>query len=416
MKINLNQNCWYGDEKVQIDFPEDWEVEYHGLEGDACSELSDEQIREKINSPYGMKSLAELARDRKEVAIVFDDISRGTPVKKIAEIVLEELHAAGISEKNVRFICALGTHGAHTRIDFEKKLGSDIVRKYPVFNHNSYENCVEIGRTKRDFPVLINEEFMKCDLKIGIGAVTPHPFNGFGGGGKMLFPGIASIDTIQQNHATAVDSLEKSGINPITGMGNINNRGMREEIEEMTKMVGEFFKIDVIYNSKLEIVDLYAGDAVEEYYASIDSAKKLYGTSRPKEKDVVVVNANAKANEAAIALFFGAMGVSGKGGDLVLVNHTPTGQITHYLFGAFGKTTGGRMWSRLPVELPHINRIIYYTPYPDYSSAMWFGDPERITWATTWQEVMDIIGDNGKGTKVSVIADGTIQYYKENND
>lgn len=411
MKFSVNQNCWFGDENVNINFPENWEVEYHGLKGDSFPALTKEQIREKINNPCGMKPLRELAKDKKEVAIVFDDISRATPTQIMAEVVLEELHAAGISDKCIRFICALGTHGAHTRVDFAKKLGEDIVKQYPVFNHNSYENCVEIGTTKRGFPVCINAEFMKCDLKIGLGAITPHPFNGFGGGGKMLFPGIASIDTIQQNHATAVDSLAESGMNPISGMGNLENKGMREEIEEMTRMVGEFFKIDAIYNSKLDIVDIFAGDPIEEYYVGVERAKELYATPRVVEKDVVIVNANAKANEASIALFFAAMGVKKTGGDIVLVNHTPSGQITHYLFGAFGKTTGGRMWSRLPIELPHIKRIIYYTPYPDYASAMWFGNPEKIIWAETWEEVMKLIGDHGEGTKASVLADGTIQYY-----
>lgn len=33
--------------------------------------------------------------------------------------------------------------------------------------------------------------------------------------------------------------------------GNLKMRGMRKEIEEMTRMAGQFFKVDCLYNSSL---------------------------------------------------------------------------------------------------------------------------------------------------------------------
>ena len=57
-------------------------------------------------------------------------------------------------------------------------------------------------------------------------------------------------------------------------------------------------------------------------------------------------------------------------------------------------------------------RVIYYTPYPDSASKLWFGEQEKIIWASSWEEVMDLIKDHGEGTEAAVLADGTIQYYK----
>lgn len=412
MKFELQQNAWFGNEPVKIEFPDNWDVTYHGIKGDELPALTKEQIREKINKPYGMPPLRELAKGRNEVVIVFDDISRGTPTQIMAEVVLEELHAAGIKKENIRFICALGTHGAHSRLEFTAKLGKEIVRDYMVFNHNCYENNVEIGVTKSGFPIKINAEFMKCDLKIGLGAIVPHPFNGFGGGGKMLFPGIADITTVHQNHKTAINAISAIGANPLVLTGKLENDGMRTEIEEMSRMVGEFFKIDAIYNTRLEAVDIFAGDPIEEYYAGVEVAKELYKTEAVEQKDIVVANANAKTNESAIALFFGAMGVKNTGGgDLVLVNHSRIGQAPHYLLGAFGKTTGGRMWSNVSREMPHLDRIIYYTPYPDMASLTWFGEHEKIVYASSWEEVMKLLERHGDNANVSILADGTIQYF-----
>ncbi|MDH4006618.1 MAG: lactate racemase domain-containing protein [Desulfuromonadales bacterium] len=415
MKYLLSQNALHTNDPVEVSLPDTWDVAYHGMKGDELSALTRGQIKKRLNTPYGLPPLKDLARGKDQVAIVFDDNSRGTPTQIMAEVVLEELLAAGIVKRNIRFLCALGTHAAQNRLDFVAKLGEEIVSEYLVFNHNCYENNVQIGVTKRGFPVCINAELMKCDLKIGLGGIVPHPFNGFGGGGKLLFPGMASIETVEQNHKTAIDALSASGKNPLTALGDLSNDGMRLEVEEMTRMVGGFFKLDALYNTRLELVDLYCGDPIEAYYEGVKAAQKVYAAEAMPEKDIVIVNANAKANEAALALFCGAMQVKKTGGgDLVLVNHARGGQIAHYLLGAFGKTTGGRMWSKMPTELPFLDRIIYFTPYPDLASCMWFGEHEKVVFAKNWGEVMELLKQrHSDHATVGIMADGTIQYTPE---
>ena len=57
------------------------------------------------------------------MAILFDDMTRPTRVYELIPYVLEQLYQGGIEKRNIRFICALGTHGALKRDDFVKKLG-----------------------------------------------------------------------------------------------------------------------------------------------------------------------------------------------------------------------------------------------------------------------------------------------------
>lgn len=413
MEFTLQQNMWQGFEPVKIELPDDWDVEYHGILADEMPELTREQIREKINHPYGLKPLSELAKGKQRVAIVFDDISRATPTQILAEIVLEELHAAGIAKEQIRFICALGCHGAHNRHDFVCKLGEKIVREYMVYNHNCYDNCVSIGTTKRGFDVKINKELMSCDLKIGLGAILPHVFNTFGGGSKLLFPGVAHIDTIQANHTTAVEFARSHSIISAATMGDLRVDGMRREVEEMARMVGEFYKVDCLYNTKQEIVDLYAGDPIEEYYAAIPAAQKLYVTPRARNKDVIIVNANARANEATIAYSLASLAAADTGADLVVIDHTAMGQVTHYLLGTFGDNAPGRMFGRSPRDNSRINRIICFMPNHSLSDGYFFGSPEKQTFVSSWEEVMAMLKPvHGPGTRVSVLADGTMEYYE----
>ena len=97
-------------------------------------------------------------------------------------------------------------------VDFQKKLGVDIPGRFLVFNHNPYENCDYLGETSRGTPAYVNSEFMACDLKLSIGCILPHPTAGFGGGGKMILPGIAHVDSITANHRNLCTSSESGGM------------------------------------------------------------------------------------------------------------------------------------------------------------------------------------------------------------
>ena len=403
--FNVWQNAWKDGYEDPLDLtrPDDWSLEIHELGGDHFPPLTKDQMREKINNPIGSKTIREMAAGGHQAVIVFDDLSRGTKCKEIAEIVLEELLAGGIEKQNIRFICALGNHGALNRVDMVRKLGEDIVRNYRVYNHNAFGNLVEIGKDKAGTPVLINREFLNCDVRIGIGSCTPHPMNGFGGGGKLLFPGLAGIETTTANH------LRRE----FTKVGNQKcNFGFRQDIEMLSRLVENFFKIDAIINSKMDIVDLYAGDVIEEYYEAIKSAAVVNAIDLGEPKDVVIVNANAKYNESNISLNIASEELK-PGGDIVLVNHCEVGFAVHYLFGAFGTNCGGPMFT--PYEkrkqVPY-DRVIYYTPWPDLFSLNFYDQPRKVVFATTWEEVLALLAEkHGAGTTASVIADGTISYH-----
>ena len=140
MKLSLPQNRWNGDQPVEIDIPDSWDTGVSVMEGDAYPALSYEELKAKIDSPIGCEPLYEMAKGKKSACIVFDDNTRPTPIKEMAHIVLDELLEAGVPKDRIIFICALGCHGTCELDDFVKKLGADICREYPVYNHNCFFN------------------------------------------------------------------------------------------------------------------------------------------------------------------------------------------------------------------------------------------------------------------------------------
>ena len=157
MKLSLPQNRWNGDEPVLIDIPDDWDTGLSVMEGDSYPALSYEELKAKIDSPIGSEPIYEMAKGKKSACIVFDDNTRPTPIKEMAHIVLEELLEAGVPKDRIIFICALGCHGTCELDDFVKKLGEDICREYPVYNHNCFFNLDDVGTTSHGIKVLLGE-------------------------------------------------------------------------------------------------------------------------------------------------------------------------------------------------------------------------------------------------------------------
>jgi nickel-dependent lactate racemase len=284
--IKLPQFAWHGAGEKEFELPAGWRVEVCEMAGHDRPKLTAEQIKEAVGKPIGMAPLREYARGRKEVVIIFDDMTRVTRTAEIVPHVLEELTAAGIEDRQVRFIGACGCHGAMTRADFEKKLGEETLKRCPVYNHAPYDNCVYAGTTKRGTKLYINAEVMKCDLKIGIGSIVPHIMAGFGGGGKLVLPGVASYDTIVAFHTPPKDTKGVGGT--VTGMGNIEGNPRRQEIDEAAGIVGLDMKIDAIVNKLGDAVAVFAGEPIQEFEAGLEEARTHYLSPAARDKDVVI--------------------------------------------------------------------------------------------------------------------------------
>jgi nickel-dependent lactate racemase len=409
--VKVPQLAWWGDIEAELSFPKNWEVTVCHMQGHEAPKLSPKGFRKAFANPIGCKPIRELAKGKKNVVILFDDMSRPTKAAEIVPFILEDLAIAGVGDEKIQFICALGTHGPLTAYDFAKKLGEDIIGRFNVYNHNIYENCTHIGTTSRGTPVSLNTEFVNADLKIGIGALLPHINVGFGGGGKIILPGIASIETITHNHGPVRDRAKETGINSNSGFGRNEYNAQLFDIEEACRMSGLDVKIDAIVNIKRDTTALFVGEPIAQYYEGIQLAKKHYFSPNPNSPDVVVANCNAKVNETVVGTALAESLLPESGGTIVMITNNPSGEVCHYLRRSFGNHIGGRLWKESSLS-PKVKKFILLMPYKNKVSIDWFAPPESITWAKNWDEVMTILkNDYPDGAKVAVIPDATIQYF-----
>ena len=82
MRISLKQGLWERDHNLLLNLPDTWNVEVLRMEGDSKRVLGAGAYRKAI------ASLAPLLKGKKEICILFDDISRPTRTYKIVPFLL----------------------------------------------------------------------------------------------------------------------------------------------------------------------------------------------------------------------------------------------------------------------------------------------------------------------------------------
>jgi len=414
--VTVPTRAWHGDTPLDLTFPGSWDVTACHMKGHAAPPLDEAGLRAAFQNPIGTDPLRKLAEGKKEVAIIIDDMTRPTRIADFIPIVLEELKAGGIKDEGIRFVMGLGAHGAYARTDFVKKLGEDVVARYPVYNHNLYENCTLVGKTSRGTRVMINAEVASCDLKIGIGCIVPHVYTGFGGGAKILLPGVCSMETIEANHESLRYTVFQTPMASEIGLGKYEKNPVRLDMVEAARLARVDFIINALVNVNRRTTALFAGDVEEAFLAGAKLGETHYATEIVEGADVVVANCYGKGSEAILALpvcmpFFSFEPAK----DFVVIVSAPEGQVTHYIYGPFGKGTAGRHFQRLPAasDIPGMNRMIVFSSSGDKAGENWIGlTGSKVT--RTWGEVLQMLKEaHGDRARVAVVPDATIQYFLE---
>jgi len=276
---------YYDGKRVDFDLPMGWNVLY-GSEIKPVKACPDPvaEVKRALDHPIGCEPIEELASHASRAVIIFDDLTRPTPTHFAFPEVLNRLNRGGIPDGRISAVCATGTHQAPDERGLRQKLGHEAYQRlFPrVFNHDaaSRENVL-IGRTSRGTPVEINPLVADADLTIGIGSCFPHNWAGFGGGSKIVMPGICGLQSIAIHHLTWIRNVN-------THTGVIKGNLFYEECNEIARLVGFKYKIDFLLNFKGEVIKVFSGDVVEEHAEASKECAKVTAVEIPRKADITI--------------------------------------------------------------------------------------------------------------------------------
>ncbi len=238
------------------------------------------EVRRALENPIGTPRLREIVRPGERIAIVTSDVTRPMPTRTVLPALLEELHAAGVEDRDVTLVYALGSHRRQSEEERRRLAGPAFDRIRCV--DSDPEDCVRLGFTKRGTPVDITRTVAEADRRILLGNIEFHYFAGYSGGAKALMPGVSSREAIQRNHRLMTEASSRAG--------KLAGNGLREDIEEAAALCGADFILNVVLDEHKEIVRAVCGDVTAAHREGCKFLDTLYLKELPRRADIVLVS------------------------------------------------------------------------------------------------------------------------------
>jgi len=237
------------------------------------------EIRRALEHPIGSQRLREKVKPGIKAAVIISDVTRPVPSHKFLPFILEELNSGGVPDGDITVVIALGSHRNSTPEEHKTLLGPAYGR-VKCIDQNSRDSKY-VGTSSFGHRIEIFRGIADADFVVCTGNIEYHYFAGYSGGVKSILPGCASLDTIQNNHEMIRSPKAESGR---------MDSPVRVEIDEVYTMLKPGFLLDVVLNSRKEIVAVVAGDPIKAHRKGIEYVDRMYSVSVPAA-DIVITSA-----------------------------------------------------------------------------------------------------------------------------
>lgn len=158
--------------------------------------------------------------------------------------------------------------------------------KLPHFQHD-VSRCIHLGETARGTPVEIFDLVESADIIIGTGNIEYHYYAGYSGGAKSVLPGVSSERSIHHNHMMMRSPNARAGF---------LDSPVRVDMEEAARIAGLDFVLNVVLNSKKEIVSAVAGDYIKAHRAGASVVDRMY-LREVKPAEIVITCAGGRPKD-----------------------------------------------------------------------------------------------------------------------
>lgn len=294
-------------------------------------------VERALNEPVGSPALQEIVEKKaaKEVAVAVDDGTRPTPQEKLLPPLLDELNAAGVEDEDILLLIALGTHRYMSEEEIYDRFGT-VPDRVRIINHRwkEEEELIDLGETEEGKPIQVNRRAVQADLLIGVGGIVPHVYAGWGGGGKIVQPGLCSERTTAWTHLLAADRED-----PLSIAGQAEN-SVRQEMENIARMAGLDFIVNVVLDGDGGPAGVVAGDPVKAHRKGVEIARDIFTPTVPELADIVVIDGAPATKDywQGVKPLANAQRGLREGGTAILVAEFPEGvAATHPEMEEYGR-------------------------------------------------------------------------------
>lgn len=225
------------------------------------------------------------------IAIVVADKTRLCGYSEVLPWLTTALHDRGVDHAQLTFFIAYGTHARQSNAESLAAYGP-LYNEYPFVHHTSTTptRFTELGRTRRGTPVRVRSDLLAASLIITVGAISHHYFAGFGGGRKLLFPGLGEQEAIYANHRLFLDTARRTlatGCRP----GQLAGNPLAEDLAEIEAMLPPYLAIHGLLDSHGQVAAYRFGASAHDFLAACREHDVCYRPDIDRQYDLILASA-----------------------------------------------------------------------------------------------------------------------------
>lgn len=362
-----------------------------------------------LESPVSGPKFSELIGPDKSVAIIIDNQFRPTPATKILPAIFDAIEKHGVA--SARVVCANGKVFPMGERDIELKIGTENLARMERLNIPFTQNddpsnpdkYTFKGVTSRGTPVWLNNDVANADVSISIGQTQSNHW-GYGGGGKLILPGVASDETIENNHSAFVMS-------PDTHYGAFAGP-MRSDIDEAAEMCSLTCTLNSVLDTQGSVCFMNFGDHPTAHRLAVQTFNDIYAYERPADgpADIAICGVFAPTDHLFFHTGWGCMSadmVLRDGGDMIYCSPSPG------VVSAVGEFPGFALMDLMkpymppnPENLERLHRDIHTRKIEMWAGCIWVPIYEVMSRKglsiVTLEENLDMAKDIGMEASTSV--------------
>ena len=161
--------------------------------------------------------------------LVVPDRTRPLALGAVLDAVGNALLAAGIDPGQVTIAIASGSHASTEADAAPERLGT-WARGVRILAHRPEDATASVGRTPAGTDVRVHPALLAPGKVLALGGIAFHYFAGFGGGPKLLFPGLGARASIADNHRRSLGSWPPGGLASGIEPGRLEGNPLAEDL------------------------------------------------------------------------------------------------------------------------------------------------------------------------------------------
>ncbi len=311
----------YGTGKISFDLPDDSKI-FRIIEPE--KKVTASQFASKLR--YELKRLKP---DFTSVAVVLSDKTRLCDYPKFLPVLLNTLESFVSAPDRITIYIAYGSHFRQTDEECIAVYGESY-KNYRFIHHdcNDAKSFKKLGKTIRGTPVYVRNDILDAGFLITFGAISHHYFAGYGGGRKLIFPGLGYKKAIYHNHGLFLDAKRQT-LSPYCQSGMLDKNPLAEDLAEIETYRPADLAIHGILDSQGNVCDLLIGSGTDHFFKACEMHGKNCEISTDLRYDLVIASCGGSPKDINFIQSHKAIDNAAKfvraGGSLIIMAECPDG-------------------------------------------------------------------------------------------